>query len=132
MRWPSHIQGGKTCGALIELIDVYPTLLEAAGTGPSQRCFGKSLWPLIENSKSDHRQAIFSEISFGGHHNVMTRTLKHKYAVDETGTGYLLYDLQNDPLEQSNLIGHPETGDVEDRCNSLILSFLIKKQVRFK
>ena len=132
IRWPSHIQGGEKCKALVEVIDVYPTLLEVAGAEPSQRCFGKSLWPLLRNPENNHRQAVFSEISFAGHHNVMIRTLEYKYAVDETGAGFLLYNLQNDPLEQNNLIGHPEMGHIEDWFDNLILSFLIEKQVRFK
>jgi len=132
IRWPSHIQEGKTCKSLVELIDIYPTLLEAIGAEPSKRCFGRSLWPLLQNPENNHREAVFSEISFGGHHNVMIRTLKRKYAVDETGAGFLLYNLQNDPLEQNNLIGHPKMGHIEDWFDSLILSFLIEKQVRFK
>jgi len=131
IRWPSHVQEGKTCKSLVELIDIYPTLLEAIGTEPSKRCFGRSLWPLLLSPEKHHRDAVFSEISSFGHHNVMVRTPQYKYAVDETGKGYLLYNLVEDPLEQNNLIGHPKTNQIEQDLKDTLLSFLIKKQLRF-
>jgi len=132
IRWPSHVQEGKTCRSLVELIDIYPTLLEAIGAEPSKRCFGRSLWPLLLNPEKHHRDAVFSEISSFDHHKVMVRTHRYKYAMDETGRGYLFYDLVEDPLEQNNLIGHPEINQIEQNLKDILLSFLIKKQLRFK
>jgi len=32
--WPSRVQEGKICKFLVEIIDIYPTILEAAGANP--------------------------------------------------------------------------------------------------
>lgn len=128
IRWSPHIQKGRRCSSLVEIIDVYPTLLETIGSAPSKRCLGKSLWPLLLNPEKLHRHAVFSEISSFGHRNVMVRTQQFKYAVDETGRGYLLYNLMEDPLEQNNLIGSPEMDRIEQNLKDAILSFLIGKQ----
>ena len=130
IRWPSQVQKGRVCQSLVEIIDVYPTLLEVAGAVPSKRCFGKSLWPLLLDPQRNHRRAVFSEVSFFGHHNSMIRTSRHKYAVDETGVGILLYDLIEDPLEQNNLIGHPKTVQTEQNLRDGLLAFLTDTQLR--
>lgn len=130
IRWPSQVQKGRVCKSLVEIIDVYPTLLEVTGAAPSEQCFGKSLWPLLLDPQRKHRPAVFSEVSFFGHHNTMIRTSRHKYAVDETGMGYLLYDLTEDPSEQNNLIGHPKTVQTEQNLRDGLLAFLTDKQLR--
>ena len=132
VRWSSRIQGGKTCKSLIEIIDIYPTLLEAIGAEPSKRCFGRSLWSLLLNPEKPHRDAVFSQVSSFGHHNVMARNRQYKYAVDETGSGYLLYDLIEDPLEQNNLTGHPEMNQIEQNLKDTLLSFLVEKHLRLE
>ena len=132
MRWPSHIQEGKICKSLVETLDVYPTLLETIGAEPSKRCFGKSLWPLLLNPEKNYRSAVFSEVSAFGHRNVMVRTQQYKYAVDETGNGFLLYDLREDPLEQNNLIGHSGMDQVEQKLRDTLMSFLVGKQVELE
>ena len=58
----------------------------------------------------------------------MIRTERYKYAIDESGTGYMLYDLSDDPLEQCNLIGHSRTETVQNELERAILRFLLKSQ----
>ena len=131
VRWPGHVEEGRTSDALTEIIDIYPTLLEAAGATPSERCFGKSLWPVLREPEARHRDAAFSEISSRGHHDTMIRTERYKYVVDETGEGFMLYDVLQDPTEQTNLIGHPELQSVERDLRDRILRFLLEAQCRF-
>jgi arylsulfatase A-like enzyme len=130
IRWPGQISSGATSSSLAQNIDVYPTLLEAVGAGPSKRCFGKSLWPTLRDPNVGHREALFSEISSRGYHNTMVRTDRYKYAMDNTGEGYMLYDVAEDPKEQSNLIGHPDFRDIERECRDRILRFLVDTQCR--
>ncbi len=128
VRWPGHIEPGRTSDALVEIIDVFPTLLDAVGAEPSARCFGKSLWPVLRDPNSEHRDAVFSEIHHGGQHNIMVLTRGHKYAMDETGSGYLLHDVLEDPAEQHNIIGHPESRELEDELRARVLRFLVHRQ----
>ena len=130
IRWPGHIEGGKISDTLVENIDVYPSLLEAVGAEQSQRCLGKSLWPVLRNPDTQHRDAVFSEIDSQGHRNIMVRTNRYKYALDETGQGYLLYDLIEDPQEQNNLIGKNDMKQVEMELRDRTLCFLVQAQCR--
>jgi len=130
MRWPGQISGGTTSDALVQIIDVYPTLLEAAGAEPSRRCFGQSLWPALRDPDAKIRDAVFSEISSQGYQNIMVRDDRCKYAMDNTGEGYMLYDVIGDPKEKSNLIGHPDFRGIEQEYRDRVLCFLLDTQCR--
>jgi arylsulfatase A-like enzyme len=47
--------------ALVELIDVVPTIEEWAGLQPTYRHFGRSLAPLVADAQAPHRDAVFCE-----------------------------------------------------------------------
>jgi len=130
IRWPGHIPAGVMSSAFVEIIDVYPTLLEAVGAAPSQRCFGRSLWPVLRDPAQLHRDAVLSEIWHDGHYCYMIRTERYKYALDETDAGYMFHDVREDPLEQRNLAGHPMMQEVEAELRARLLSLLIGTQYR--
>jgi hypothetical protein len=60
----------------------------------------------------------------------MVRTRQYKYAVDNTGEGYMLHNVAEDPKEQNNLIGHPDFQEIERQCRDRILRFLLDTQCR--
>jgi hypothetical protein len=62
----------------------------------------------------------------------MARTEGYKYALDETGQGYLLYNLLDDPEEQNNLIGSPEMKPLEMELRDRTLRFLVQAQYRMQ
>ena len=126
LRWPGHFDGGRVSPALVETIDVFPTLLEAVGCEVSARCMGRSMWPVLKGETDSLRDAAFSEVG----DTSMVRTDRWKYATDSQGRGYMLFDLQNDPQEQSNLIGAPGTEDIERTMRERLLQFLLATQVR--
>ena len=126
IRWPCKIEGGRTSTALAETVDVFPTLLEAVGCEPSQRCMGRSLWPCLRDPNASVRDAAFSEID----DTTMVVTERYKYALDSRGTGYMLFDLENDPQEQENLIGTLGMQSVEQEMRGRILEWLLATQVK--
>jgi len=126
VRWPGHVEGGKVSDALVETIDVFPTLLEAVGAEPSHRCLGRSLWPCLRHPSAEVREDVLSEI----HDTTMIRTRRWKYACDAQGRGYMLFDLENDPNEQNNLIGTPGADAVEAEMRERLLRRLLATQVR--
>ena len=130
VRWPGKIPAGQTCSALAETIDVYPTLLEIAGVEPAKRCQGQSFWSCLWDSKAPHRDAVFSEITRAGHYTTMVRTERYKYAVEETGEGYLLFDVEEDPTEQRNLVGHPDYAHVEREMRERLFAFQTGTQIQ--
>ena len=128
IRWPGHAEWGKQCDSPAENIDVFPTLLEAIGAEPSERCMGESLWPLLRNPDVHYRDATYSEIAHQGHRNYMVRTSDYKYAMDDASRGYMLFDLDNDPEERENLVGHGNYKAIEQELRDHLFSFLARTQ----
>jgi arylsulfatase A-like enzyme len=65
VRWPGRIAPGTVCDALTESVDIYPTLVDAAGERmPSEIPFdGASLIPLLEGRTPESwRQAGYTEL----------------------------------------------------------------------
>jgi len=129
VRWPGRIPENAVSPALAEIIDVFPTLLEAVGGEPSARCLGRSLWPVFRNGEAELRRHQLSEIDHCGRH-IMIRSRRHKYAVDELRRGYLLYDLQNDPDEQHNLIADPKARGLQQQLHEDLLVRLAEAKCR--
>ncbi len=95
-------QGNKT-RALVELIDIYPSLCELASIEPPSHLEGASFVPLFEDPSRPWKTAAFSD--FGGARTVRTdryRLIEHKAG------GLELFDHQNDPGENFNIAGDPE------------------------
>jgi len=130
VRWPGRIPAAAKSPALVEIIDVYPTLLEAVGAEPSQRCFGRSVWSVLRDPGAPHRQAVLSEVAYDAHLDTMIRTERFKYAVDQESRAFMLYDVEQDPHEQSNLLGHPDYADVEREMRELLFSRLLAAQYK--
>lgn len=51
--------------ALVEMVDLLPTLLELSGAETAHTHFGRSLAPLLEHGSAAHRDAAFTEGGFG-------------------------------------------------------------------
>ena len=120
MRWPGRIPHG-TRAAPAENIDIMPTVLEAIGVPQPAMSLGRSLLPVISDPEARHRGDLLSEIYYGGSRNVMLKTERHKYVIDQQGRGYMLYDLGQDPEEQHNLIGAPEARALEQAMRNALL-----------
>jgi len=52
IRWGAKIQGGRTVADFVNLCDLAPTFLEAAGLQPSDQMTGQSLMPVLLSKKS--------------------------------------------------------------------------------
>ncbi len=110
--FPGHVSNGVQSGALVELVDLAPTLLDAAGVERYEGMQGRSLWPLLtgESPADTHRDDVYCEYynAMPTHkepaaHATMVRTRTHKLvAMHGTEPGEL-YDLVADPGETRNL-----------------------------
>lgn len=140
MRLPGRIQSGVTREALVELIDIAPTVLELAGVALPERMQGRSLWPLLEGRASDgeHRQHARCEFfctlnmlgtgrPFVPSYGSMIRDDRYKLCVYHGKDYGELYDLENDPWEHENLWESEERREIRERLmkigfDSLVLS----------
>jgi arylsulfatase A-like enzyme len=126
MRWPAALPAGASRDGLVEQLDLFATVVDAAGAPPSKRAFARSLLPLARgDAGAAPRDAVFSELK----REIMIRTPRHKYVVDALGRGVQLFDLDADPQERRNLVGHPDCGRVEHELRDRILRWLVSTQV---
>ncbi len=108
--------GGGHISRLVSLLDLTPTLLDAAGLDVPSRMQGRSFVPLTRGSTEGWPQEVFVQISESQLGRAV-RTGRWKYGVDAPGrdprkdTGsdryveQYLYDLHADPHELDNRIG---------------------------
>ena len=108
---PSAVARNVRSEALVELVDIAPTLLEAAGLDVHPGMQGRSLWSLLtgQADAGRHRDDVYCEsYAAAGHREVgayvtMVRTQEHKLSAVHGMDCGELYDLQHDPTETHNL-----------------------------
>lgn len=61
IRWPGHYKEGTKVDALVELIDLAPTLLEAAGVPVPSAIQGRSFNFLLTGDTKEHRESVYTE-----------------------------------------------------------------------
>jgi arylsulfatase A-like enzyme len=118
--------GGGRLRELVSLVDLPPTLLDAAGIAVPAEMEGRSLLPLIRHEAVEWPGEVFVQISEAQVGRAV-RTRRWKYSVvapDKDGNRAagsdhhdeeFLYDLQADPYELTNLAGagsHREVASV--------------------
>ncbi|MCP5059708.1 MAG: sulfatase [bacterium] len=64
VRWPGRVPAGIERHAMLSLIDVMPTLLEAVGAPVPEDMEGRSFLPILLGEAPDaHREAVFAEMT---------------------------------------------------------------------
>ncbi|MBI5684550.1 MAG: sulfatase-like hydrolase/transferase [Verrucomicrobia bacterium] len=102
--WPGVLPQGRTSEALVQMIDLYPTLLDVLGLEIPKSAQGKSLLPLLQGKTEKHWDEVYSELEGG---KVMQFDGRYKW-IDNGAGAPELYDMQNDPWEVRNLAALPE------------------------
>jgi len=109
---PRVRQKGVKCNALVELVDIYPSLIDMAGFDVPDFIEGISFRQLISNPEKDWKTAAFSQFPRGGKvegYSIRTDSFRYTEWREKNGTelGELiaaeLYDHVNDSLEMYNL-----------------------------
>jgi arylsulfatase A-like enzyme len=128
--WPGRVREGVVSPALVELVDIPQTLLEAAGLPESDGMQGKSLWPLLTGAAPAdvHKPYVLCEYfdALGMPDARHTRAGmyfdgRHKLCVYHShGTGEL-YDLREDPSEVRDLWDEPAAREL--RCELTARAF---------
>ncbi len=138
VRWPARTwSGGRTSDMLVSNVDVFATLVEAAGLPLSANVHGRSLTPFLDGCAHTARDAIFAEMTYHDYYDPRRciRTQRHKLIVNFSAAPSFmdpsqswrprseplvpaqpalayhplieLYDLEHDPHERDNLADDP-------------------------
>ena len=120
MSVPGQARPGTTTRALVEFVDVYPTLAELAGLRPPPNLEGVSLAPLFADPNRPWKSGAFHQFPRGFSSRFMGRGLRtdqYHYIewrdwYDDRMVAAELYDHATDPMENVNIAGAPEYQDV--------------------
>lgn len=145
------VASGRTCDALVEIVDVGATLLDVAGATPTHTHFGRSLVDVLAEPSGEFRTHVFSEGGFsptdvdlferaGGEYEIKgrlqherpelvgkamcVRTRTHTYVYRQC-EGDELYDRLADPHETTNLVDDPVHHGVLTELRSVLLDWLV-------
>lgn len=127
---PGFKRGGRFDG-LVSLLDLPPTLLDAAGIEIPENFKGRSLMPVLRGQDEDWPKDVLVQISESKMARVL-RTARWKYEItaldahpaDAEASNYTeteLYNLETDPYEQNNLVGNPVYKPVLEKLRARIL-----------
>lgn len=117
-RVPGANSAGSKTDALVEFVDIYPTLAEVCGLPVPEHCEGTSFLPLVNKPNLEWKDAAFSQYPFR-HESVnymgySIRTDRYRYTEHQRldGSNVVdyreLYDLSKDPAENTNLAAEPD------------------------
>lgn len=116
---PHMKTAGKTSDALVELLDMYPTLVELCGLPSPGTLEGTSLVPVLKDPTQSVKPAAYTQHPRPAYYKkqpenmgVSVRTPRYRYTEwREFKTGKViareLYDHTSDPEENTNIIEHP-------------------------
>jgi arylsulfatase A-like enzyme len=98
------IKPGQVCNKPVQLLDIYPTLLELTGHKTDTKIEGHSLVPLLKDPKAPWPH--MARTSFGPK-NYAIMSEQYRYIHYNDGSEEF-YDLKNDPHEWHNQIMNPK------------------------
>ena len=132
VRFPGRIPSGTHAAALVEFVDIVPTVLDYLGISfdrnqpPPRDLHGFPLRPLIDGKVARVREAVLSE--YQPTEEAMVRTERYKliYGTSKTDVNWLgyepvepptgrtvkLFDLEADPQEMHNAAHDPDKGPI--------------------
>ena len=119
VRAPGHKTGTRT-PALVELLDIYPSLCELTGLPhpDSHELEGKSFAPLLEDPEQPWKEAVFSEFR----ESRVVKTDRYIYTEWKNGDR-MLFDHLKDPNENVNVADEPEYAEAVSYMRGLLASF---------
>jgi len=114
------VEGGRRCDEPVELLHLYPTVLDLLDVEPPHDLEGVSLRPLLENADANWNHPAIT--TFSDHHALRTDRWRYIRYVDGSEE---LYDHDDDPHEWTNLAAegdHPALPDLRQRLDRILTS----------
>lgn len=103
--WPGHIPAGVVSRGVMQMIDLFPTLLAAAGTrpDPAWHVDGANLWAAWTAKSSVPDRTLFWEWRSEGSNQLAAMRGALKLVITNDGRPEL-FDVETDPAERRNIV----------------------------
>ena len=128
IRYPRRIRPGRR-DALFSHIDIVPTLLAFTGVKPKAAVQGVDLSAYLSGQSRDTPDSVYFQI-FGPFHGDGTehawrgvRTSRYMYARTQDAP-WLLYNLEDDPFEQTNLVEQSAARPLRDKLDARLQQWM--------
>ncbi|MBR9908817.1 MAG: sulfatase [Gammaproteobacteria bacterium] len=124
-------KSGLESGALVSLVDIFPTLVELSGlkanTHLKQQMVGRSLYPLLDDPTTTHKPFVYSRFKEGD--TVISDQLIYtEYITAEGHKESMLFDLSRDPKETINVVSDPEYQQDIARLSKQLQKFITSSE----
>jgi arylsulfatase A-like enzyme len=125
---PGMTSAGRQTRALVEYVDMYPTLLDLCGLEIPDWIEGLSMVPVLEDPGREWKNAAFSQYPRDGGkiegYSVRTANFRYTEWIDNWSKGEVfhreLYDHRIDSLETRNLAGEEEYKSIMDEHKEVL------------
>jgi len=131
---PGVTKAGAKSDAIVEAIDLYPTLLDLCGLKPEGNLSGRSLVPLLENPDKKWKHNAYSQFcrpykalssKMATHMGYTVRTYGWRYTVwynlkNDSVEFRELYDLSKYRVEKKNLTGIGKYAKTEEKLGRML------------
>ncbi len=109
----------QRCDALVELVDLYPTLAELCGLPVPETLEGTSLVPLLRDPQQPGKRAVFTAAKQGNLMGRSVRTKDWRYTEYTDGSAEL-YDCRGQQVSSANLARDSDYKDVVREHKALL------------
>lgn len=119
IRVPGLTKPGTTSEAMVELVDIYPTVTDLGGLPSPQHLQGVSLRPLLGHpERRGKKKYAYSVVTRGAKRGYALRNQRWRYG--KWPDGEELYNLRVDPEEKRNLAGKPHVAERLEQFRKLL------------
>lgn len=129
---------GRTCPRTVELLDLYPTLVDLCALRQApENLHGQTLVPLLQNPQAPWSKPAITQVQRrSGKMPVMgytIRTERHRYTFwDEGRLGEELYDYDKDPRELVNLASSNSAAELKAKLRRTLVETLQTRGARLR
>ena len=114
---PGVTKKNAKCSGIVNLIDLYPTLIDLCGLPKNLDLDGRSFAELIQKPNIEWNHPTLTDYNYGGHRIYDGR---YSYIVFMEQGIEQLYDHWSDPMEWNNLVKEKKYEQIKDRLKDLI------------
>lgn len=112
------------CNSLTELLDLYPTISALCGLDVPERIQGKDISAMLDDPKVEVRDAAFSVAPMRKGFLIREDRWSFIQYNEDAGGGIELFDMENDPKQNTNLATNPENKVLVDRLKERVTAKL--------